>query len=131
MAFCPSCGVEIDPISIRCTTCGRVIARNKQEMLRNRARMMHASEAEQMAMNSEQRAVLNSWMNARSRIREQKYGLVDRVTDLLLNSLVLSMSLLVVFLTIVYMIIFYYPEQSYRALISLKIVEPPTPMVIE
>src|SRR3989304_6077025 len=106
MATCPSCQAEIDPDSIRCVVCGRIITRNRQEMLKTRARMMQANANEQQALNREQKAALNSWMYARAAATDKKYGIADRVTDLLLNSMVVSMSSLAVFLTLLYFAVY-------------------------
>ena len=131
MATCPSCQAEIDPDSIRCVVCGRIITRNRQEMLKTRARMMQANANEQQALNREQKAALNSWMYARAAATDKKYGIADRVTDLLLNSMVVSMSSLAVFLTLLYFAVYYFPEQSYKTMIALKLIEPPRPVVIQ
>lgn len=130
MVGCPNCGAEIDPMSIRCYVCGRSVARNKQEMLRLRARMMQANISEEQSMSSDHKAILNSWMYAQARTSRYKYRLFDRVIDVLLNSVVISLSVFAIFLVIVYVYAQSNPEQSLNLLISLNLIEKPTPIVI-
>ncbi len=108
---CPKCGADIVSGAIRCGNCARVLVRNKQDVKSIRQEMGKIA-ANDLPTNPEEQKYLNAWMELRSQQLAYKDTLADRAIDMVLNSFITAMTLMVIVSVSLYLYVYMFPNES-------------------
>ncbi len=121
---CPKCGADTVAGAIRCGNCARILVRNKQDVKTLRQELAKIS-ANDKPTNPDDDKYLNAWMELRSQQLAYKDSLADRAIDMVLNSFIAAMSLMVTVSVLVYLYVYMFPNESIAIAQNIGLVEKP------
>ncbi len=125
---CPKCGADVVAGAIRCGNCARILVRNKQDVATLRKEMGKVASGDK-PFDPEEQKYLDSWMEIQTQQLARRASLLDRTTDMLLNSFVAAMAIVAMGAVAIYAFVVLFPEQAVAIAQNLGLVNQ-TPMVL-